>query len=94
MEKKLTLLWFNHTVYVFVIFIICYSLLSSNAQAYDTKVIIVNGTMNHCRPELSCYDPFQVNISTGDTVTIMMTCLIQLPLELQTMDLRGFLIVE
>jgi plastocyanin len=56
-------------MYVFIMFIICYSLLYSNAQAFDAKVIIVNGTMTHCRPELSCYDPFQVNVSTGDTVT-------------------------
>lgn len=30
---------------------------------------IVNGTENHCRPNLSCYNPFQVNVSVGDTVT-------------------------
>jgi plastocyanin len=32
-------------------------------------VTIVNGTTNHCRPDLSCYKPFQVDVSTGDTVT-------------------------
>jgi predicted secreted protein with PEFG-CTERM motif len=32
-------------------------------------VTIVNGTTNHCRPNLSCYNPFQVNVSVGDTVT-------------------------
>lgn len=41
----------------------------SDAQASDAKITIVNGTVNHCRPNLSCYQPFQVNISTGDTVT-------------------------
>ena len=67
--RELMLLRSSHMVYAFVMFIICYSLLSTNAQAYDTKVTIVNGTMNHCRPDLSCYEPFQVNVSTGDTVT-------------------------
>lgn len=51
--------------------VISYSLLSANAQAYDTQVTIVNGTINHCRPDLSCYKPFQVDVSTGDTVTWM-----------------------
>jgi plastocyanin len=32
-------------------------------------VTIVNGTANHYRPNLSCYAPFQVNVSVGDTVT-------------------------
>jgi plastocyanin len=63
------LLQSNHALYIFVILIICYSLLSANVQAYDAQVRIMNGTMNHCRPELSCYEPFQVNVSTGDTVT-------------------------
>ena len=62
------LLRFN-LVYVLVMTVICSSLLSANAQAYDTKVMIVNGTINHCRPDLSCYKPFQVDVSTGDTVT-------------------------
>lgn len=48
---------------------ICYSISSQSAQASDTKVTIVNGTENHCRPNLSCYSPFQVNVSVGDTVT-------------------------
>lgn len=39
------------------------------ASAYDAKVTIVNGTANHCRPNLSCYTPFQVNVLVGDTVT-------------------------
>lgn len=50
-------------------FIISFSLLLGNAYSYDAKVVIVNGTTNHCMPHLSCYKPFQVNISTGDTVT-------------------------
>jgi plastocyanin len=40
-----------------------------SAFAYDAKVIIVNGTSNHCRPDLSCYKPFEVDITAGDTVT-------------------------
>ena len=52
-----------------MVLVICYSLMFSNANASDTIVTIVNGTMNHCRPNLSCYQPFQVNVSTGDTVT-------------------------
>ncbi len=40
-----------------------------SAQAYNAQVTIVNGTINHCRPDLSCYYPFQVNVSVGDTVT-------------------------
>ncbi|MGI0075601.1 MAG: cupredoxin domain-containing protein, partial [Nitrosotalea sp.] len=40
-----------------------------SAQAYNAPVDIVNGTANHCRPALSCYYPFQVNVSVGDTVT-------------------------
>lgn len=47
----------------------CYFVLIGNAQAYDAKVIIVNGTSNHCRPELSCYTPYQVDIAPGDTIT-------------------------
>jgi len=59
---------FNLVICAFVMLVICYSLLSS-AQAYDAQVTIVNGTMNHCGPDLSCYKPFQVDVSTGDTVT-------------------------
>ena len=50
-------------------FVGSFSLLLGNAYSFDSKVIIVNGTFNHCKPYLSCYEPFQVNISTGDTVT-------------------------
>ena len=63
------LLRFNHAICAFVILIICYSLLSASAQAYDTQVAIVNGTINHCRPDLSCYKPFQIDVSIGDTIT-------------------------
>ena len=41
----------------------------NDAYAEDFKVTIVNGTANHCSPLPSCYEPFQVNISVGDTVT-------------------------
>jgi predicted secreted protein with PEFG-CTERM motif len=56
-------------LYYILVMVICYSMLSANAQAYDTKVTIVNGTINHCMPDLSCFKPFQVDVSTGDTVT-------------------------
>jgi len=52
-----------------VVITICCLISSQNVQAYDTQVTIVNGTENHCRPNLSCYNPFQVNVSVGDTVT-------------------------
>lgn len=48
---------------------ICYFISYPSAQASDARVTIVNGTQNHCRPNLSCYSPFQVNVSVGDTVT-------------------------
>ncbi len=54
---------------IVVIATICYSVLCPSAQAYNAQVTIVNGTANHCRPNLSCYNPFQVNVSVGDTVT-------------------------
>ena len=41
----------------------------NDAYAEDFKVTIVNDTANHCSPLPSCYEPFQVNISVGDTVT-------------------------
>src|SRR5215831_13243625 len=46
----------------------CFVLLGT-AQASDTKVIIINETSKHCTPYPSCYEPFQVNIAVGDTVT-------------------------
>lgn len=63
------LLRFNHVICAFIIIIICYSLLSARAQAYDAQVTIANGTINHCMPNLSCYTPFQVDVTAGDTVT-------------------------
>ncbi len=39
------------------------------AQGYNAQVTIVNGTTSHCKPNLSCYVPFQVSVSVGDTVT-------------------------
>ncbi len=63
------LLQFSYVVYAFVIVAVCYSLLSADAKAVDTQVTIVNGTKDHCSPDLSCYKPFQVNVSVGDTVT-------------------------
>src|SRR2546422_8248231 len=46
----------------------CYFLLD-NAYAENFQVTIVNSTINHCKPLPSCYEPFQVNVSTGDTIT-------------------------
>ncbi len=64
------LLKFHHVVYAVVIVTVFYIASATNAQALDTQVIIVNDTSNnHCRPSLSCYTPFQVNIAAGDTVT-------------------------
>ena len=60
---------FHHVIYVVVIATIFYSASSTNAHAFDAQVTIVNGTTNHCRPNLSCYTPFQVDVSVGDTVT-------------------------
>ncbi|MDE1829220.1 MAG: hypothetical protein KGI25_02745, partial [Thaumarchaeota archaeon] len=40
-----------------------------SAFATDSQVIIVNGTTNHCLPYLSCYKPYEVDISPGSTVT-------------------------
>ena len=60
----------HHVVYAVVIAAIFYTASATNAQALDTQVTIVNDTSNnHCRPNLSCYSPFQVNIAAGDTVT-------------------------
>src|SRR5713101_7524542 len=46
----------------------CYFLLD-NAYAENFQVTIVNSTINHCNPLPSCYEPFQVDVSTGDTIT-------------------------
>jgi plastocyanin len=56
-------------IYVVTAAAFFYSTWFPSAQAYDAQVIIVNGTANHCRPDLSCYNPFQVNVSVGDTIT-------------------------
>jgi len=64
------LLKFHHVVCAVVIATVFYMVSATNAQALDTQVIIVNDTSNnHCRPSLSCYTPFQVNVAAGDTVT-------------------------
>ena len=52
-----------------VIATICYFVSYQDVQAYNAQVTIVNGTANHCRPNLSCYSPFQVSVLVGDTVT-------------------------
>jgi plastocyanin len=32
-------------------------------------VVIVNATTNHCKPDPSCYTPYQIDVSVGDAVT-------------------------
>ena len=49
--------------------ILCLFMMTANAYAADTQVTIVNGTSNHCLPYPSCYEPFEVDISPGSTVT-------------------------
>ena len=49
--------------------ILCLFMMTSSAYATDTQVTIVNGTSNHCLPYPSCYEPFEVYISPGSTVT-------------------------
>lgn len=63
------MLRFSNLVCIVVIATICFSVSSPSVHAYNAQVTIVNGTANHCRPNLSCYSPFQVNVSVGDTVT-------------------------
>ncbi len=65
----MTLLRFHYLICVAAVVTIFYAMSFPGAQAYDAQVIIVNGTANHCKPNLSCYNPFQVNVSVGDTVT-------------------------
>ncbi|MGB9003843.1 MAG: CARDB domain-containing protein, partial [Nitrosotalea sp.] len=49
--------------------LVCLFMLTGNAYATDTQVTIVNGTSNNCLPYPSCYEPFEVDISPGSTVT-------------------------
>ena len=63
------MLQFGHVVYAFVVITACYLLLPADAEAFNAQVTIVNGTTDQCSPNLSCYQPFQVNVSIGDTVT-------------------------
>jgi plastocyanin len=54
---------------IIIFAVVASCVLTPSAFANDAKVLIVNGTSNHCRPDLSCYKPFEVNIIAGDTVT-------------------------
>lgn len=47
----------------------CLFMLAGNAYAANTQVIIVNGTSHNCLPYRSCYEPFEIDISPGSTVT-------------------------
>lgn len=44
-------------------------MLVGSAYGYNAKVTIVNESSNHCMPYPSCYMPYEVVISPGDTVT-------------------------
>ncbi len=59
----------NYIAYSFVWLSVPLLMAAGTAFGDDAKVVIVNGTSNHCLPYPSCYKPFQVNISPGDTVT-------------------------
>src|SRR2546422_10181684 len=67
-KNDLSLLKVYYTTFGLLAISFCY-LTINNAYAEDFQVTIVNGTANHCSPLPSCYKPFQVNISVGDTVT-------------------------
>src|SRR2546422_2185035 len=67
-KNDLSLLKVYYTTFGLLAISFCY-LMINNAYAEDFQVTIVNGTANHCSPLPSCYKPFQVNISVGDTVT-------------------------
>ncbi len=58
----------NYTV-LGAVCLACIFMATGSAFAYNARVMIVNGTSNHCTPYLSCYKPYQVDISPGDTVT-------------------------
>ncbi len=47
----------------------CYFLLVGNAYAENFQITIVNNTISHCKPFRSCYEPYEMNIATGDTIT-------------------------
>ncbi|MDE1727237.1 MAG: hypothetical protein KGH89_08265 [Thaumarchaeota archaeon] len=47
----------------------CLFMLTGSAYASDAQVVIVNGTSNHCLPYLSCYKPFEIDVTPGSTVT-------------------------
>lgn len=49
--------------------IACLFILTGSAYASDVQVTIVNGIANHCLPYNSCYEPYEVDISPGSTVT-------------------------
>lgn len=56
------------SVYVLAVLTACCFLFVQNAYAYNAQVIITNGT-GHCTPQPSCYTPYEVDITQGDTVT-------------------------
>lgn len=43
--------------------------IGGSAYATNYPVVIANGTVDHCLPYLSCYKPYEVDISPGNTVT-------------------------
>lgn len=55
--------------YMLLGIVMAITLATGAAYAADSKVVIVNGTSNHCLPYLSCYKPFEVVVKPGDTIT-------------------------
>ncbi|MDE1867267.1 MAG: hypothetical protein KGI08_06120, partial [Thaumarchaeota archaeon] len=59
----------RYVAYGIVPVLACLFMLTESAYASDIQVVIVNGTSNHCLPYLSCYKPFEVDVTPGSTVT-------------------------
>lgn len=59
----------RHVAYGIGAILACLFMMTASAYATDTQVTIVNGTSNHCLPYPSCYEPYEVDISPGSTVT-------------------------
>lgn len=57
----------DYIAYGFLILTGC-TILAQDALGYNAQVTITNGT-GHCTPQPSCYTPYEIDISPGDTVT-------------------------
>ena len=51
--------------------VLCLLVFGNDAYASGGQVVIVNGTSNHCLPYPSCYQPYEIDIAPGSTVTWM-----------------------